>query len=141
MDPIDIPHLPLVRDVEIKVFVDYGRRLPALFPSTFAQIASSLPLVERITLAFVVEPLFPELPWDDTDPLPIVGSSFMNRMQLLHLRRVHCKLLQRSAFGSMEALFGRFVTAMEMKMPGLLGAGMLECTLADPQPPYVERLP
>ncbi|KAJ7432211.1 hypothetical protein B0H11DRAFT_820914 [Mycena galericulata] len=141
VDPINIPHLPLVREVEIKVFVDSVRRLPTLFPSTFGQIASSLPLVESITLTFLVEPLFPEIAWEDAGPFPIVGPSFMNRTELLHLRHVHCKLLRRSVFGDMEELFTRFVAAMEARMPGLLGTGILACTLADPQLTYTARLP
>ncbi|KAF7360157.1 hypothetical protein MVEN_00744200 [Mycena venus] len=122
-DLITIPQLPFVREVEIKVFVGDSRRLPSFFPSNFSQIASSLPLVEVITLVFVVEPLYPEVEWADQGPLPILGPSFMNRVQLLHLRRVRCKLLERNGFGSMSALLDRFVAAMESKMPGLLGTG------------------
>ncbi|KAJ6557918.1 hypothetical protein B0H19DRAFT_1234930 [Mycena capillaripes] len=130
-DRIHIPHLPLVLDLEMKVFVGNNRRLPAFFHSNFSQIASSLPLVETITLVFVVEPLFPEITWPDQGPLPVLDSSFASRMQLLHLQRVHCKLLQRSTFSSMSALFDRFVTAMESSMPGLQDTGILACTLAE----------
>ncbi|KAJ7108752.1 hypothetical protein C8R44DRAFT_986688 [Mycena epipterygia] len=143
--PINIPHLPFVRDLELRVFVDSNtpRRLPALFPSTLSTIAASLPLLETITLTFVVEPLHPEVAWTDQGPLPIFGLSFMNRMELLHLRQVHCKLLQRNTFGSTDALFGPFVTAMESRMPGLQGTGILTCTLDDQHSlsRYVERLP
>ncbi|KAJ7468102.1 hypothetical protein FB451DRAFT_1258100 [Mycena latifolia] len=140
LEPINIPHLPLVCGVEMKVFVDHNRHLPTHFPSTLLRLASALPLVETITLAFVVEPLHPKVAWSDPGPLPIFGTSFANRLELLHLRRVHYKLLQRNTFGSTDALFRRFVSAMESRMPGLQGTGILTCTLS-PQPRYVDRLP
>ncbi|KAJ7668029.1 hypothetical protein B0H17DRAFT_1210181 [Mycena rosella] len=141
---INIPHMPLVRGVEINIFIDRNRRLPALFPSTLSQLASSMPLLETITLAFVVEPTHPEAAWSDAGPLPILGLSFKDRMELLHLRAVHCKLLQRNTFGTPEGpdtLFSRFVDAMESRMPGLQDTGILTCTLTEPQPRYVDRLP
>jgi len=137
-DMKNIPLLPFVREAEIKVFVDNHRRLPAFFPSNFSQIASSLPLVETITLAFVVDSLYPEVEWEDQGPLPILGPSFTSRMQLLHLRRVHCKLLPRTIRpSSMSTLFDHFVAAMEARMPGLQGTGILTCTLADSQDVHV----
>jgi hypothetical protein len=129
-----------VRELDFKVFVDHRRELPALFPSTLATITSALPLVETITLTFVVEPAYPEVAWPDADPLPIFGPAFANRMELLHLHRVHCSLLQRNTFGSMDALFQFFVSAMESRMPGLQGTGILTCTLA-PMQRYMEQLP
>ncbi|KAJ7665940.1 hypothetical protein DFH06DRAFT_263102 [Mycena polygramma] len=135
LDPgehINLPHLPLVLEVEMKVFVGYTRQLPTFFASNLSQIASSLPLVEAITLVFVIEPRFPEIDWPDQDPLPILGPSFMSRTQLLHLRRVHCKLIRRNAFASMDEVFRRFVAAMESKMSGLDGTGILTRSLADP---------
>ncbi|KAJ6582955.1 hypothetical protein DFH09DRAFT_279036 [Mycena vulgaris] len=138
---INIPHLPHVRRVEIRVFVGHNRQLPSLFPTTLSTLASALPLVEIITLTFVVEPLHPEIAWPDAGPLPILGPSFLNRTDLLHLRQVHCKLVRRNTLHSMDALFGRFVGAMESRMPGLQGTGILTCTLAEPQLRYVERLP
>ncbi|KAJ7832093.1 hypothetical protein B0H14DRAFT_3463704 [Mycena olivaceomarginata] len=103
-DLIRLPLLPSVLEVEIKVFVGDNRRLPLFFSSNLSQVASSLPLVETITLVFVVAPLPPEVRWPNVAPLPIFGPSFMDRTQLLHLRRVHCKLLRREYFsGDMKA--------------------------------------
>ncbi|KAJ7832088.1 hypothetical protein B0H14DRAFT_1179142 [Mycena olivaceomarginata] len=132
-DVIRLPLLPSLLETEIKVFVGDSRRLPAFFAPNLSQIASSLPFVETVVLVFVVEPLHPEVEWPDGTPLPIFGLSFMNRTQLLHLRRVHCKLLRRNVFSEANALFDRFVPAMESMMPGLQGTGILKCTLDDPQ--------
>jgi hypothetical protein len=120
-----------VLEVEIKTFVGDNRRLGLFFSSNLLQVASSLPLVETITLVFVVQPLYPglEVDWPDEGPLPIFGPSFMDRTQLLHLRRVHCILRRNKAFGDESAVFDRFVPAMESKMPGLRGRGILKCTL------------
>ncbi|KAJ6557906.1 hypothetical protein B0H19DRAFT_122909 [Mycena capillaripes] len=129
-DHIRIPQLPLVLQLEMKVFVGIDKRLPPFFNSNFSQIASSLPLVETITLVFVTNVrLFPEMAWPDQGPLPILGPSFANRVQLLHLRRVHCRLLRLSTSPSLNVLFDRFVPAMESKMPRLQGTGILKCTL------------
>ncbi|KAJ7832091.1 hypothetical protein B0H14DRAFT_1179168 [Mycena olivaceomarginata] len=134
-DPIKLPLLLSVLEVEIKTFVGVNRRLGLFFSSNLLQVASSLPLVETITLVFDVEPLFAglEVDWPDEGPLPIFGPSFMDRTQLLHLRRVHCILRRNTAFGDVSAFFDRFVPAMESKMPGLRSRGILKCTLADLQ--------
>jgi hypothetical protein len=121
-----------VLEVEIKVFVGDNRRLSLFFSSNLSQVASSLPLVETITLVFVVAPLPPEVKWPSVAPLPIFGPSFMDRTQLLHLRRVHCKLLRREYFsGDIRAVFDCFVPAMESRMPGLQGTGILKCSLVE----------
>ncbi|KAJ7359683.1 hypothetical protein DFH08DRAFT_952787 [Mycena albidolilacea] len=131
-DLIRLPLLPSVLEVEIKVFIGDNRRLPLFFSSNLSQVASSLPLVETITLVFVVAPLPPEVRWPNVAPLPIFGPSFMDRTQLLHLRQVHCKLLRREHYsGDMRAVFDRFVPAMESRMPGLQGTGILKCSLAE----------
>ncbi|KAJ7832094.1 hypothetical protein B0H14DRAFT_3712954 [Mycena olivaceomarginata] len=119
---IRLPLLPFVLEVEIKVSVSNNRRLPAFFSHNFSQIASSLPVV-------FMDPLRPgpEIEWPDEAPLPIFGPSFMDRTQLLHLRRVHCILRRQSASGDLSAVFDRFAPAMESKMPGLRGRGILRC--------------
>jgi hypothetical protein len=127
-----LPLLPSLLEIEIKVFFDDRRRLPAFFAPNLSQIASSLPFVETITLVFVAEPLHPEVEWPDGTPLPIFDLSFMNRTQLLYLRRVHCKILCRNVFSEDNTLFDRFVPAMKSMMPGLQGTGILKCTLYDP---------
>ncbi|KAJ7359680.1 hypothetical protein DFH08DRAFT_414992 [Mycena albidolilacea] len=136
-DIIQLPLLPSVLEVEIKVWVGYDRRLPAFFSQNISQIASSLPLAETITLVVFVDlvRLGPEIEWADEAPLPIFGPSFMDRTQLLHLRRVHCILRRQSTFGDISALFYSFVPAMESTMPGLRGTGILRCTLDNP--PYL----
>ncbi|KAJ6478772.1 hypothetical protein C8R47DRAFT_1219322 [Mycena vitilis] len=131
-DHINLPHLPLVLEFEMKVFVGNARQLPTFFAFNLSQVASSLPLVEAITLVFVIEPRFPEVDWPDQEPLPIFGPSFMSRTQLLHLRRVHCILSRRNPFASADELFRRFVVVMESAMCGLEGTGILTCTLDDP---------
>ncbi|KAJ7359664.1 hypothetical protein DFH08DRAFT_414749 [Mycena albidolilacea] len=134
-DLMRLPLLPFVLEVEIKVFVGDNRRLPVFFSHNFSQIASSLPLAETITLVVFVRPLRfrPEIEWPNEGPLPIFGPSFMNRTQLLHLRRVHCILRRQSTFGDISALFDHFVPAMGSMLPGLQGTGILTCTLGDPQ--------
>ncbi|KAJ7800350.1 hypothetical protein B0H14DRAFT_3490747 [Mycena olivaceomarginata] len=116
-----LPLLPFVLEVEITVWVRYDRRLPAFFSQNISQIASSLPLAETITLVVFVKPIHPgpEIQWGDEAPLPIFGPSFMDRAQLLHLRRVHCILRRQGPFDDISALFDRFVLAMESMMPGL----------------------
>ncbi|KAJ7359679.1 hypothetical protein DFH08DRAFT_1075074 [Mycena albidolilacea] len=138
VNPKDItrlPLLPFVLEFEIKVWVGYDRRLPAFFSQNISQIASSIPLAETITLAVFVRPIHPgpEIQWADEAPLPIFGPSFMDRAQLLHLRRVHCILRRQGPFDDISALFDRFVLAMESMMPGLRGTGILRCTLDNPQ--------
>ncbi|KAJ7359685.1 hypothetical protein DFH08DRAFT_952789 [Mycena albidolilacea] len=131
-DIIRLPLLPSVLEVEMKVFVGENRRLPAFFSQNISQIASSLPLAETLTLVFILEPgWIPEIEWPEEGSLPIFGPSFMDRTQLLHLRRVHCILCRDTALGDMSAVFDRFVPAMESKMPGLRDRGILKCTLAD----------
>jgi hypothetical protein len=132
IDLIRLPLLPSVLGVEINVSVGDHRRLPTCFSSNISQIASSLPLVETITLMVFVDPHHPgpEIEWPDEAPLPIFGPSFMDRTQLLHLRRVYCIL--RPRFDTMTAAFDHFVPAMESRMPGLRDTGILECILADP---------
>ncbi|KAJ6582952.1 hypothetical protein DFH09DRAFT_1309203 [Mycena vulgaris] len=112
---INTPHLPHVRRVEIRVFVGHNRQFPSLFPTMLSMLASALPLVEVIALRFVVEPLHPEI--------------------------IHCKLVRPNTLHSMDALFGRFVGAMDSHIPRLQDTGILTCTLAEPQLRYVERLP
>ncbi|KAJ7359673.1 hypothetical protein DFH08DRAFT_414789 [Mycena albidolilacea] len=133
-DLIRLPLMPSVLGVEIKLSVGDHRRLPASFSSNISQIASSLPLVETITQVVYVDPLHPgpEIEWPDKGPLPIFGPSFMDRTQLLHLRRVHCILRPQTIFDDISALFDRFVHAMESRMPGLRGTGILKCILDDP---------
>ncbi|KAJ7359682.1 hypothetical protein DFH08DRAFT_415014 [Mycena albidolilacea] len=127
-DLIRLPLMPSVLEVEIKLSVGAHRRLPASFSSNISQIASSLPLVETITVVYV-DPLHPgpEIEWPDEGPLPIFDPSFMDHTQLLHLRRVHCILRLQTIFGDISALFDRFVPAMESRMPGLRGTGILKC--------------
>ncbi|KAJ7634527.1 hypothetical protein FB45DRAFT_1141631 [Roridomyces roridus] len=140
--PLNIPHLPLVRVLKFKVFVDHLRCLSEHFPATFARLAAALPLVEHIHLSFIVEPLFPEVPWPAAEPLPVLGPTFKDRSQLLYLQGVHCTIPRRNALpGSMESLFRFFVPAVETRMPGLQGTGILKCALTDPLPSYVLGLP
>ncbi|KAJ6608902.1 hypothetical protein B0H10DRAFT_2066207 [Mycena sp. CBHHK59/15] len=140
-DPIELPHLPLVRQVEIKVFVDQKRRLSRRFPSTLSKVASVIPLLEVLILRFIIEPLSPEVPWPEADALPIFDTSFANRMELLHLRKVRCELVPRNSLRPMDTAFEHFVGAMEARTPGLQGTGVFACTLTDPLPTYTDRLP
>ncbi|KAJ6487710.1 hypothetical protein C8R45DRAFT_254722 [Mycena sanguinolenta] len=126
-----IPILPSVLEAEFKIYIDASRKLPAFISSSLSRIVSSLPLVETLTLIFTVEPLFPEVEWADEDPLPIFGAAFKNRTQLLHLRRVNCRLIQGNNLDSRSTLFDHFMRAMELRMPGLEGTGILTCVLAE----------
>ncbi|KAJ7735787.1 hypothetical protein B0H16DRAFT_1892202 [Mycena metata] len=85
-DTINLPYLPFVLGVEIEILVDANRQLPHHFPSTLKRIASSLPAVETITLSFPVLPRQSEIAWPDQGVLPILGPSFKERTELLHLR-------------------------------------------------------
>ncbi|KAJ7032039.1 hypothetical protein C8F04DRAFT_671817 [Mycena alexandri] len=140
VDTINLPYLPFVLGVEIEIYIDHSRQLPRHFPSTLERLASSLPIVETITLSFVVEPLHPEFAWSDQGALPILGPSFKNRTEFLHLRRVHCKLRARNAASYKGPVFDRFVEAMEMKMSGLLGTEILTCAVVNPQPRFIAPL-
>ncbi|KAJ7734552.1 hypothetical protein DFH07DRAFT_128455 [Mycena maculata] len=140
---INIPHLPLVCDVKIEVSVDEDWRLPASLPPILSQIPTSLPAVETITLVFVSDRRFRNVAWIG-DHLPIFGPSFTTCRELLHLRRVHCELVQHIGIYavSKHTLFDGFVQAVETSMPGLEGTGILTCTLAAPFPSsYIDRLP
>ncbi|KAJ7735782.1 hypothetical protein B0H16DRAFT_1575344 [Mycena metata] len=141
VNTINLPYLPYVLGVEIEIYIDHTRQLPSHFPSTLERLASSLPIVETITLSFAVEPLRPEIAWLDQGALPILGPSFKDRAEFLHLRRVHCKLRARNAASYMTPLFDHFVAAMEMKMSGLQGTEILTCAVVDAQPRFTAPLP
>ncbi|KAJ7259246.1 hypothetical protein C8J57DRAFT_1339859 [Mycena rebaudengoi] len=86
---IDIPHLPLVRTVEIKLVVD--THSPEVPPS-LSKIATTFPNIELLTVVFILKP-------HDQPPSPSLFAgtllSFPARTQLPHLRQVHCQLLPR----------------------------------------------
>ncbi|KAJ7734563.1 hypothetical protein DFH07DRAFT_844731 [Mycena maculata] len=144
-DPIALPHLPLVRRLEMKFFVGAKRRFPPSLSPTLSHVAASLPLVEHIALSFTItsHPKVIQTEWAaDAEPLAIFGPSSLEtgRRELRHLRSVHCRLLQiLTPSDSLPALFSSFTKAVERGMPALEGTGILTCTLGDPPVPFIER--
>ncbi|KAJ7292058.1 hypothetical protein C8J57DRAFT_222735 [Mycena rebaudengoi] len=139
-DPLDFPHMPLVRTFEITAYIDSGRRLPTKYPSTFAEIAAAFPGIEVLTLTFSFYPEHPEIRWWAEGTFPIMGASFSTRTQLVHLRQVHCKLSAQSRRLDVDTTIIRhFRDAMEQWMPGV-PTHMMTFSLGV-NPLFLERLP
>ncbi|KAJ7032033.1 hypothetical protein C8F04DRAFT_671714 [Mycena alexandri] len=137
---INLPYLPFVLGLQIEILVDDKRQLPHRFPSTLERIVSSLPAAETITLSFPIVPLHTEIVWPDQGTLPIFGPSYKARTELLHLRRVHCRLRTQYSASSVGPLFDHFVAAMETRMSGLQGTEILTFSVSDWRPRFIARL-
>ncbi|KAJ7468105.1 hypothetical protein FB451DRAFT_1481738 [Mycena latifolia] len=90
-------------------------------------------------MAVVAQPLYPEVAWEDEGPLPILGPSFINRTEFLHLRRVHCKFLRFKGALYVGTRLQHSINVMESSMPGLQDTDILICTLGGEVPEYLDQ--
>ncbi|KAJ7256931.1 hypothetical protein C8J57DRAFT_1721247 [Mycena rebaudengoi] len=132
---IDIPHLPLVRTLELKLFVDtHSPRDPPFL----SKIATTLPNIELLTLVFILN--HPDQP---VSPSLFAGTllSFPARTQFRRLRQVHCQLLPRDRGHDFSAAFTHFCAAMDEQLACFRETGILRCSLADTSPRFFRHLP
>ncbi|KAJ7246236.1 hypothetical protein C8J57DRAFT_1523792 [Mycena rebaudengoi] len=110
---VDIPHLPLVHTLEIKLLV--GARSPRVPPS-LSKIARTFPNIELLTLVFMRNQHRPDQP-------------------------VHCQLLPRDRRHDFSAAFAHFCSAMDEQLACFRETGILRCSLADTSPRFFRHLP
>ncbi|KAJ7259269.1 hypothetical protein C8J57DRAFT_1339941 [Mycena rebaudengoi] len=124
---IDLPHLPLVRTLELKFFVD--PQYPGVPPS-LSKIATTFPNIQLLTLVFILNRRRPDQPVSQS----LFGGtllSFPARTQFPHLRQVHCQLLPRDRRHDLSVVFTYFCTTMDEQLSSFRGTGILRCSLAD----------
>jgi hypothetical protein len=124
---IDLPHLPLVRILELKFFVD--PQYPGVPPS-LSKIATTFPNIQLLTLVFILNRRRPDQPVSQS----LFGGtllSFPARTQFPHLRQVHCQLLPRDRRHDLSVVFAYFCTTMDEQLSSFRGTGILRCSLAD----------
>ncbi|KAJ7261027.1 hypothetical protein C8J57DRAFT_1514250 [Mycena rebaudengoi] len=139
-EPIAPPHLPLVRALDLQISINARRSLPPNFRATFSNFATSFPGIEAFTLVVIFFPRHPENPWRFKGTRSDLGPSFPNRARLLHLRRVHCRLVPGIAERDLSATFSHFCATMDECMPGLRGTGILTCSLGATLPSYLDNI-
>ncbi|KAJ7259262.1 hypothetical protein C8J57DRAFT_1515330 [Mycena rebaudengoi] len=134
---MDIPQLPLVRTLEVKLIVD--PHSPEVPPS-LSKIATTFPNIELLTVVFILKP-------HDQPPSPSLFAgtllSFPARTQFPHLRQVHCQLLPRYRRHDLSVVFAYFCTTMDEQLSSLRGTGILrrqaKTTSHLPTPPRMVR--
>ncbi|KAJ7256937.1 hypothetical protein C8J57DRAFT_1343357 [Mycena rebaudengoi] len=124
---IDLPHLPLVRTLELKLLVD--PQYPGV-PPTLSKIATTFPNIQLLTLVFILNPYRPDQPVSQS---LFAGTllSFPARTQFTHLRQVHCQLLPRDRRHDLSVVFAYFCTTMDKQLSSFRETGILRCSLAD----------
>ncbi|KAJ7257078.1 hypothetical protein C8J57DRAFT_1721337 [Mycena rebaudengoi] len=139
-EPIDLPHLPLLRSLEIKRFANARFLDSPGFQPTFSEIAIAFRNLELLTLVFIFTPNLPNSPASPSlfaETLP----PFPDRAQFPHLRQVHCQLLPRDTGHDFSPAFVHFCAAMDAQLACFRGTGILRCSLADTSPRFFRRLP
>ncbi|KAJ7090088.1 hypothetical protein C8R44DRAFT_818130 [Mycena epipterygia] len=114
--PLELPHLPQLRVIELKVYTGYHGRLPPNLYAAIATFPRAIPAVEVIKFIFYE----PEAePWiaDDLGSFPVFDAYGDH---LPHLRQVVCHL----TFQSPDS-FTDFVRSMKAKLPTLCDTGVL----------------
>ncbi|KAJ7259383.1 hypothetical protein C8J57DRAFT_1340323 [Mycena rebaudengoi] len=117
--PIDFPHMPLVRTLEIETSVGNRRWLSVQYRRTFVKIATAFPDIEVLTLTFRFKPEHAEIPWRPENTFPEMGASFSTRTKLVHLQRVHFKLIPSGGRSDEEDAIRHLRDAVEQWMPGV----------------------
>ncbi|KAJ7460191.1 hypothetical protein FB451DRAFT_1270599 [Mycena latifolia] len=115
--PLDLPHLPALRLIELKVYLGYHIQLPQTLYSALATFPTAVPSIEVVKLSFYRA--YSD-PWvaDRVGPLPVLNSF---RTMLPRLRQVVCHLYLTSR----TMPHADFISYIEGKLPGLRGTHVL----------------
>ncbi|KAJ7225019.1 hypothetical protein C8J57DRAFT_1253003 [Mycena rebaudengoi] len=136
-EPFDLPHLPLVCTLEVKLLDVQRNFYPSVQPA-LSTLATSFPNIALLTLVFVVS----QLPPARRNPSLFLDifPSFPDSTQLPHLREVHCQLLPRDRAHGVSSVFRYFRAAMDAQLSmHLPEPRILRCSLAEPARHFFRR--
>ncbi|KAJ7039309.1 hypothetical protein C8F04DRAFT_1086398 [Mycena alexandri] len=122
--PIDLPYLPSLQIIELKVYLGNPVHLPENLHVAIAAFPTTIPAIELIRLTFH-RSMYPEgrATWaDGTGPLPVLNRSYGERLP--RLRTVHCHMWSEGRFDEPYPDFAVYI--IHEKLPGLAGTGVLK---------------
>ncbi|KAJ7871182.1 hypothetical protein B0H14DRAFT_3439643 [Mycena olivaceomarginata] len=129
--PLDLPRLPVLRALELKIFLGYSPGLPPHLYPVVAALPTTIPTLEVLRLTFYGAPPDEEV-WgpDRAGPLPLFDDARAYGAKLPSLRRVHCHgRPDRPVDQEDHAAFQAFILE---RFPGLWGTGILEISAGPP---------
>jgi hypothetical protein len=126
---LQLPLLPALRSIELTLFLGWVRRLPQDLYLTMAAFPDVMPNIRRIRLAFVLDSLEQQVPWQDSGVFELFDDRREWCLRLPRLRRLECRLQLRPSESNpqtvQDAAFAEFSTSTEARFPGLRGTGIL----------------
>ncbi|KAJ7745368.1 hypothetical protein B0H16DRAFT_1889430 [Mycena metata] len=120
--PIDLPFLPSLQIIELKVYLGNPVHVPENLHVAIATFPTTIPAIELIRLTFH-RPMYPQgrATWmDSTGPFPVLNHSYGERLP--RLRTVHCHMWSEGHFDEPYPYFDAFI---HERFPGLEGTGVL----------------
>ncbi|KAJ6541590.1 hypothetical protein B0H19DRAFT_1173724 [Mycena capillaripes] len=122
--PLDLPRLPILQAIELKLYFDRDGGFPSLLYAAIAAFPATTPAIEVVRLTFSRAWMFSEdtASWAtvNASPFPLFDDNCAYREALPCLRRVHCHLCSEDLNLARDALAYRdFSAYMYGKFPGL----------------------
>ncbi|KAJ6457268.1 hypothetical protein C8R45DRAFT_1081919 [Mycena sanguinolenta] len=122
---IDLPHLPVLEMIELKLFVGFGVGLPQNLYTTITAFPDTVPAIETLRLTlYGALPGREDLVNDPAGCFPLFDDACGYRDRLPCLRRVHCHGWWDPASDKAHDM-AEFSAFVESKFPGLWGTGIL----------------
>ncbi|KAF7340982.1 hypothetical protein MSAN_02083600 [Mycena sanguinolenta] len=124
---IDLPHLPVLKVIELKLYLGFSVGLPQNLYTTIAAFPETVPAIETLRLTFYgALPGREDLVNDPAGCFPLFNDACAYRGRLPCLRRVHCNGWWDPANTTREkAEWADFSVYVESKFPGLRGTRIL----------------
>ncbi|KAF7347178.1 hypothetical protein MVEN_01472500 [Mycena venus] len=124
---LDLPHLPVLQIIELRLYLGYGVGLPPNLYTAIAALPTTTPAIEVLRLTFHgVPPDREDLARDRAGPFPLFDDTCAYRERLPFLQRVHCHWWSDLPTDSDYEDYADFSPYMHEKFPGLWGSGVLE---------------
>ncbi|KAJ7879070.1 hypothetical protein B0H14DRAFT_1623017 [Mycena olivaceomarginata] len=126
---LQLPLLPALRSIELTLFLGWVRRLPQDLYLTMAAFPDVMPNIRQIRLAFVLDSLEQQVPWQDSGVFELFDDRREWCLRLPRLRRLECRFQLRPSESNpqtvQDAAFAEFSASTEARFPGLRGTGIL----------------
>jgi len=129
---LDLPRLPVLQVIELKIYLGYSAGLPANLYTAVATLPTAVPALEVLRFAFYgALPDREDLLKDRSGPFPLFDDACAYRERLPCLRWVHCHAWSDRDCSPQDC--ADFTGYIEGNFPGLWGTGILEISAGGDQ--------